>query len=195
MKAMYPFVGGSAASCAQNLKSSSFNATFSSGWTFTSNGASTSGSGTMNTTFICSDNFADEKISMSTYVANYTTNITIGALDGNNHIYDWRSNPLISVHNGTGVTMSPMGSGMGILSRINTTQIQYKNNNQSVQTRNQDFIAINTQPIHIGSFSGIAFFSGGSYRFGHIGEVLTSQNQDDFFDTVQAFQTTLNRQV
>ena len=34
MKAIYPIVGASAAACAQNLKSSSFTGSFSSGWTF-----------------------------------------------------------------------------------------------------------------------------------------------------------------
>jgi len=36
MKAIYPMVGASAAACAQNLKSSSFTGTFTSGWTFSS---------------------------------------------------------------------------------------------------------------------------------------------------------------
>ena len=38
MKAIYPMVGASAAACAQNLKSSCFTGTFSSGWTFASGG-------------------------------------------------------------------------------------------------------------------------------------------------------------
>ena len=38
MKAIYPMVGASAAACAQNLKSSSFTGTFTSGWTFASTG-------------------------------------------------------------------------------------------------------------------------------------------------------------
>ena len=43
MKAIYPMVGASAAACAQNLKSSSFTGTFSSGWTFASTGATPNG--------------------------------------------------------------------------------------------------------------------------------------------------------
>jgi hypothetical protein len=43
MKAIYPMVGASAAACAQNLKSSSFTGTFTSGWTFASTGATPNG--------------------------------------------------------------------------------------------------------------------------------------------------------
>lgn len=50
MKAIYPMVGASAAACAQNLKSSSFTGTFTSGWTFASTGATPNGTSTyMNT--------------------------------------------------------------------------------------------------------------------------------------------------
>lgn len=43
MKAVYPMVGASAAACAQNLKSSSFTGTFTSGWTFSSSGIVSNG--------------------------------------------------------------------------------------------------------------------------------------------------------
>jgi hypothetical protein len=43
MKAIYPMVGASAAACAQNLKSSSFTGTFTSGWTFASTGVTPNG--------------------------------------------------------------------------------------------------------------------------------------------------------
>jgi len=52
MKAIYPMVGASAAACAQNLKSSSFTGTFTSGWTFASTGVTGNGtSAYFNTTF------------------------------------------------------------------------------------------------------------------------------------------------
>ena len=44
MKAIYPMVGASAAACAQNLKSSSFTGTFTSGWTYASSGVTSNGS-------------------------------------------------------------------------------------------------------------------------------------------------------
>jgi hypothetical protein len=51
LKAIYPMVGASAAACSQNLKSASFTASFSSGWTFASTGVTSNGASTyMNTT-------------------------------------------------------------------------------------------------------------------------------------------------
>ena len=58
MKAIYPMVGASAAACAQNLKSSSFTGTFTSGWTFASTGVTSNGtSAYMNTNFIPSSHY------------------------------------------------------------------------------------------------------------------------------------------
>jgi hypothetical protein len=60
MKAIYPMVGASAAACAQNLKSSSFTGTFSSGWTFASTGVTPNGtSAYMDTTFLPSTSFTN----------------------------------------------------------------------------------------------------------------------------------------
>ena len=59
LSAFYPMVGGTSASCAQNLISSSFTGTFSSGWTFDYTGALPNGtSAYMNTNF----NFLDHGI-------------------------------------------------------------------------------------------------------------------------------------
>jgi hypothetical protein len=46
MKVIYPFVGGTAASCAVNLVNSNHLATFSSGWTFTATGGKPTGANT-----------------------------------------------------------------------------------------------------------------------------------------------------
>ena len=43
MKAVYPMIGSSAASCAQNLKSSSFTGSFTAGWTYDSTGVTPNG--------------------------------------------------------------------------------------------------------------------------------------------------------
>ena len=52
MKAIYPMVGASAAACAQNLKSSSFTGTFTSGWTFASSGVTPNGTSAYFNTYI-----------------------------------------------------------------------------------------------------------------------------------------------
>ena len=63
MKAIYPMVGASAAACAQNLKSSSFTGTFSSGWTFASTGVTGNGtSAYMDTSLIPSTSLSASSV-------------------------------------------------------------------------------------------------------------------------------------
>ena len=66
MKAIYPMVGASAAACAQNLKSSSFTGTFSSGWTFASTGVTGNGAST----------YFDTNCNASTAVAQNSTHLS-----------------------------------------------------------------------------------------------------------------------
>ena len=68
MKAIYPMVGSSAAACAQNLKSSSFTGSFTSGWTFASTGVTPNGtSAYFDTFFIPSVEFSGANASISVY--------------------------------------------------------------------------------------------------------------------------------
>jgi len=69
MKAIYPMVGASAAACAQNLKSSSFTGTFSSGWTFASTGVKSNGSSAfMETGFNAANNLTTTNAHFTIYV-------------------------------------------------------------------------------------------------------------------------------
>lgn len=56
MKAIYPMIGSSASACSQNLKSSNFTGTFSSGWTILSTGITPNGT----------SSFFDTKLNAST---------------------------------------------------------------------------------------------------------------------------------
>lgn len=68
MKAIYPMVGASAAACAQNLKSSSFTGTFTSGWTFASTGVTPNGtSAYMDTGLTPSGNLTNNNTHISYY--------------------------------------------------------------------------------------------------------------------------------
>jgi hypothetical protein len=71
MKAIYPMVGASAAACAQNLKSSSFTATFSSGWTIASTGVVGNGTNAfMDTGFNTNTNLVKTSVHFSLYIRN-----------------------------------------------------------------------------------------------------------------------------
>ena len=193
MKAIYPMVGASATACKQNLKSSSFTGSFSSGWSFSRAGATGKGTSTsMSTSFIPNNEFLTVEISLSTYLANNSSGITIG--NTSTRIYDWRFNNLASVYNQNGVAINGSQNGLAILNRNNGTEFEYKRNNESIQTLTQSASSLSSTEMIIGSF-GTAFYADGTFSFAHIGDNLTSSEQGDLYTAVQAFNTTLSREV
>jgi hypothetical protein len=194
MKAIYPIVGASAESCAQNLKSSSFTGAFSGGWTFTSNGMTGNGTNaSMQTGLIPSVQYADEKISFSQYAIKGTGgSISMGAQSP--FAYDWRLGSA-SVYNNSGVAFADgTNNGFRIVTRNNTTQIESKMNANLTIVALSDFVSRSTQQFTLGSMND-GFYSDNNIRFASIGDNLTIQNQTDLYNAVQAFQTTLGRQV
>ena len=216
MKAVYPMVGSSAAACAQNLKSSSFTGTFSSGWTFASTGATPNGtSAYMDTTF----NASFETINTtSAHLTFYQRGVSdtgisrgkIGASSG------------AAIENGFTLGFFSGGSReVGTIGSINTTE--YAPPGASVAR--QGFFSINTKgnrsaqhwingikngltTTQNGIFANASLWIGGinnistskyyfnkECAFSSIGDGLTDTESSNFYTAVQAFQTTLSRQV
>jgi hypothetical protein len=211
MKAVYPMVGSSAAACAQNLKSSSFTGTFSSGWTFASTGATPNGT--------------------SAYMDSNLNPNTVGISASSMHI----SNYLRTNSNGVfcdmgGYSGNPSDYQVSLYSRL--TDICYNDLGAQSQTRqtysNTDSIGyyINTRTannvfkmfksntlkatntatntatilstnIFLGANNqaGATQFSPRQNAFASIGDGLTDTQASDFYTCVQTFQTTLSRQV
>lgn len=202
MKAIYPMVGASAASCAQNLISSSFTGTFTStGWTFASTGVTPNGTSayfdtnlnlnTMNSINDISYGYYSRTNSLSDGsfgwgIPNGINNeFWIRYRDGSKYGY------LFDVGNDGGVVSDCRG--FNAMSRIasNTKYIQLNS-------------IINTySSASSGSLSSRNFiFARGSQgyenrenAFGFIANGLTSTNLSNFYTSVKAFQTTLSRQV
>jgi hypothetical protein len=206
MKAIYPMVGASAAACAQNLKSSSFTGTFTSGWTFASTGVTPNGtSAYMNTAL-------NPTISLTTpshlsYYSRSNTNTNTDQIDigiSNFWLSLWYKsigfnnllarNQSVSVLLDGGVVTD--SRGFGITTKIGTTaKIFFNNVQKDSQT---DIVSIFTnQSIFIAAFNsgGPNLFSNRECAFASIGDGLTDTEASDFYDAVQAFQTTLSRQV
>lgn len=201
MKAIYPMVGASAAACAQNLKSSSFTGTFSSGWTFASTGATPNGtSAYMDTGLNLNIMNSINDISYGYY--NRTNTLSTGSFgwgrptgisnefwirytDGNKYGY-------LFDNGNDGGTVSDC-RGFNAMSRI-ASNIKYIQLNSSIVTYSS---------ASSGSLSSRNFiFARGSQGYenrenalGFIGDGITSQNMTDFNTAVQAFQTTLGRQI
>jgi hypothetical protein len=210
MKAIYPMVGASAAACAQNLKSSSFTGTFTSGWTFASTGVTPNGtSAYMNTNFVPNSNLTLNSGHLSFYSR---TNNNTGVDDIGAAITTDLQNMRLIIRNGgslfcdlnSGTTARISGSnanslGFYIGSRTTSTTFKVFKNNTTFGTNTNTNNG--TQPIinlYIGCLNGNGIpqnYSNRECAFASLGDGLTDTEASNFYTAVQAFQTTLSRQV
>jgi hypothetical protein len=196
MKAIYPMVGASAAACAQNLKSSSFTGIFSSGWTFSSTGITSNGSSTyMDTGLNANSNLTVQNAHFSIYVR-----VKNGGGDQINGAY---TGIFIDQYNATNVYY-----GIGVESDVNATnqigmfQVNAFNssmklfkNGSSLLSRTSGGTLPNVN-LNLGrSGSGTPYWWNGTLAFSSIGDGLTDTEASNFYTAVQAFQTTLSRNV
>jgi hypothetical protein len=224
MKAIYPFVGGTADSHKFNLKdprddNAAFRLTFSGGWTHSSTGALPNGTnGYANTYFI--DYY------------NITNNDTQPSNFAHASIYSRTNSPSITQYGGIGVNNSHDGYGYfmintkradglsygaarGTLFTTPTTMTDSRGlfliNRQSISllkySRNNSLISQNTNNLQQGA-SRIAFYLGAANNWGSadyfdnkehslvtLGYSLTDEESTSLYTAVQAFQTALGRQV
>jgi hypothetical protein len=209
MKAIYPMVGASAAACAQNLKSSSFTGTFTSGWTFASTGVTPNGTSAyfdtgLNPTGIINEN----SVSISAYLRTNNDGLRcdIGASDSPNYqitLYPRLSDDLftdlgsqatgrITYANtdSRGHFISTRTSSTSFKSFINSTLKATLTTTQTLSIVAKNiFLSANNSP------SGITQYSNRQNAFSHIGDGLTDTEASNFYTAVQAFQTTLSRNV
>jgi len=217
MKAVYPMVGASAAACAQNLKSSSFTGTFSSGWTFASTGVTPNGgSAFMNTGL----NIGTELTQTNSHASFYSRTASdtspyptvLGAYGNGSYtraidLYIRRPTPgdkgggqlgsfTTSVINYTETDARKFA----ILSRTSATSLKYyttgilRDTNTTSDTTGFGSV---TAYIGAGNFQNLSAqnFSILQCAFASIGDGLTDTQASNFYTAVQAFQTTLSRQV
>lgn len=208
MKAIYPMVGSSSAACAQNLKSSSFTGSFSSGWTFASTGIkNTSSSGFFETN--CNDNnFANNSISFGCYSR---TNISLTTYDFGIYNTSLGRGTWMRLLNlggfGGGVQQAPPEIGASnsdsrgffqMSKNGSTTVLGYRNSSQLINTTSTTTNATNTT-FYLGALNNggtAAFgFSGKEFAMAYIGDGLSATDMTNYDTAVQAFQTTLSRQV
>ena len=208
-------VGASAAACAQNLKSSSFTGTFTAtGWTFASTGATPNGtSAYMNTGFVPNTSLTLNSASFSAYSRNNFTPTADQSLGCSSNSVNL---PLIAQSfTSTKVVTSfiysysppdAMTSAAGqnfaamfITTRTSATNAKsFRNTTQLAAVTTQGQTTQPTNNFYLGAFNGgtgILNYSAFEYAFAHIGDGLTDTEASNFYTAVQAFQTTLSRQV
>ena len=196
MKAVYPMVGASAAACAQNLKSSIFTGTFTAGWTFASTGAKPTNA-YMDTNFNY-NNCALNSIHRSIYVqenyaslgANPCTTLG-GSFIGSYINNQWAAN------DGFGGGTSRITKGFEIVYR-NSSTTSKRLRNTFIDSITRDSTSLCNQNAFVGCYNNngsASDFSSYTFSFASMGDGLTDTEASDFYTAVQAFQTTLSRQV
>ncbi len=198
-------VGASAGACAQNLKSSSFTGTFSSGWTFASTGATPNGSSAyFNTTVKNNINLTDRASHWSTYFRTLGNDgfhgyysAAAGAVfgvqpkDNSNKIAVGLNNLGVSgVTSAAGFLIGSVNSPSNAKLYLNNSLVATNSNMQDLSGYSLDFYlgALNSTgtPIIYGTQEN-AFLS--------LGDKLTDAQAASLYTAAQAFNTTLSRQV
>ena len=212
MKALYPFVGGTAASHKFNLKNpldtdAAFRLMFNGGWTHSANGAQPNGTNA----------YADTKLNDNTEMTLNNAHLSIysrtnsdglfcdigvtnsGATESN--IFSKYLNvfyPRIQDSN-SGIANSVSSLGMFVSNRVNSTRIRaFQNGTLKLITSNSTGVKVNRN-YYLSAMSSAAsnasLYSNRQLALASIGDSLTDTEAANFYTAVQAFQTTLGRNV
>jgi hypothetical protein len=211
MKAIYPFVGGTSTTHKWNLKDpqdtdAAFRLTFSGGATHDSNGWTPNGTnGYADTFFIPSTNFTSlDNKSFGNYIGTNTNNgVDMGSLSSaynGDQIFS-RISGVCGFSNSGGsssTTSSSDSKGFWSSTRISSTEAKlYKNNSvvdtygTSISQHNSSFV-LGARKYNV---SDIQFYTDKRFQFAFLGDGLNSTEIGNFYTAVQAFQTTLGRNV
>jgi hypothetical protein len=200
MKAIYPMVGASAAACAQNLKSSSFTGSFSSGWTFASTGVKGNGTNAEFVSNFAINNFASKNsVAFGMYSRTNLVGNGVGMNAGVNiqffsyyritgqqysYIFDGNNDSLLTL----------IYLGLNSHSRTSSSQ-KYVQNKTTITsfTSNVNNTGLDTSIV---SFSrNSQGYDPNEYALFYISDGLTNTQLLTLNTNVEAFQETLNRQV
>jgi hypothetical protein len=207
MKAIYPMVGASAAACAQNLKSSSFTGTFTSGWTFASTGVTGNGTSAYFDTAFNHNLLAQNSGHLSIYIrtdalGSFTDIGADGVTNSCSSIWSRLSNLTYNqIHNASGsyqTVANTNSQGHYISNRTGSTVLNQWKNGSKTGTSTAASVTPSSALIYVGALNsaGVAsFFTSRQYAFASIGDGLTDTQASNFYTCVQTFNQTLNRQV
>ncbi len=211
MKALYPFVGGTASSHKFNLKNpldtdAAFRLVFNGGWTHSASGAQPNGTnGFADTKLIPSTSLTTSSAHFSKY--NRTNDLTGTKIDG---VISAAPTETFFQHNYTAAN-AIIGEVTGLISysqtdtrglftatRTGTNNSKvFKNSNQQGITNTTNITTLPVSTVYIGARNaGIGqFYNSYQCAFSSIGDGLTDTEASNLYTAVQTFQTALNRNV
>ena len=208
MKAIYPIVGGTASSHAVNLKTpGTFNLSFATGVTHSSNGMVGNGStGYADTNFTPSTNgmlLNSAHLSFYSRTDLNTYQVEMGNWNGSAStllLIRQAGNGTVRMNNGAlNINFANTNAQGFYLSNRTASNVIKAFKNGAVQvTSAQVSNSLPTNKIALLAFNDnglIQYYSTKQCAFASIGDGLTDTDAANFYTAVQAFQTTLNRQV
>ncbi len=215
MKAIYPFVGGTASTHKWNLKDprdldAAFRLVFNGGWTHSSTGATPNGTnGYADTKFNANTNLTNGNFHLSFYSR---TNSTSGSFSAEMLLLStyastgWialRTNNKVSgnaivtfgddANESAGASSTTSGFMVGT-ETSNSLRKVFKNNSLLGQNTTTSTTAITSSNIAL-SGSAVSSYSANQVAFTSMGNGLTDTEAANLYTRVQAFQTALNRQI
>jgi hypothetical protein len=212
MKALYPFVGGTASAHKFNLKDprdldAAFRLVFNGGWTHSSTGATPNGT----------NGYADSKLIPSTSLSLNSTHLSVySRTNSNTNAFDigvnnfpnysgivprWSDNNYaVYINDPSGVLISNLDSrGFYLGNRQNSNDLDsWKNSTKQVNGTTVSG-ALPIFPIYIGAWNQQNafpnYYSNKELAFASIGDGLTDTEATNLYSRVQTFNTALNRNV
>jgi hypothetical protein len=216
MKALYPFVGGTASSHKWNLKDprdldAAYRLVFNGGWTHSNTGALPNGTtGYADTYLTPQSNLTQNNCHLSFYSRSNTAGANRASMGSTNPSFTTShqmflrftdenfygiidSNTAFAQYSNTNTT------GYYVVSRASNNSIKAYKNSSLIATNTTTIIAIaNSYSIFIGARSDSSSpqnFDDKETAFASIGDGLTDTEAANFYSAVQSFQTTLSRNV
>ena len=219
MKAIYPFVGGTATTHKFNLKDprdldAAFRLVFNGGWTHSSNGATPNGTnGYADTKFVPNTQLTLNSASFSAYSRNDFTPVADQSLGCSSSTINL---PLFAqsfdpsklvrsfIYSFSAPDVMISSSGLNFSGLFTTTRTaannakSFRNTTQLAAVTSQLQTTQPTNNFFFGAFNGgtgIINYSNFQYAFAHIGDGLTDTEAANLYTRVQAYQTALSRNV
>ena len=205
MKALYPFVGGTSGKHSYNfMNTAQYQLTFNGGWTHSSTGALPNGTNAYADTGFIPNALAQNSAHIG-YYSRTASALTTAALMGVNEagrMYLSRfgsTSTYVGINSGGGPeTGSTSWQGFVLGSRVDSSNARLFRNGSFVYNAAEASIAPETiKSIYLGAWNrfGAANFSDAQCALASIGDGLSDAQAGNFYTAVQAFQTTLSRNV
>jgi hypothetical protein len=210
MKALYPFVGGTAASHKFNLKdprdlNAAFRLIFNGGWTHSSNGVVPNGTNGYADTYFNPNNFNQDNLAFGSYLRNTGSyNCYIGAFDTYRTYLLPVSTSYYGQINSSGFAFTTITASqttkLHLITRTTATTASIYINGTLLFNDNIPSNGKTNRNIWIGALNNAAaspdyYYSTNQQAFSFIADGLNSTEITNLTNIVQAYQTSLSRQV